>query len=154
MRWPRKKIDIFKLHNWTAYIAISVALLHPVVLLFSKTAGFGVLDVVLPLWCAAAAKLQRAGRAGVLSYGICVVVTSYFRPKLGNRIWKKLHYTAYAAAAVLYLHGVLIDPNLKGQPPDLLDGEKLQVEVCALAVAVGIALRVRKGEEGGGGRLT
>src|ERR1700758_4880696 len=48
---PRRKlpISLFKLHNWNAYLAISVAVLHPVILLFSGTAGFHLLDVVYPL---------------------------------------------------------------------------------------------------------
>ena len=63
-----------------------------------------------------------------------VVVTSYFRPQLRYRPWKKLHDTAYAAAAVMYVHGTLIDPNLKDLPTDFLDGEKVQVELCFLLV--------------------
>ena len=76
-----------------------------------------------------------------------MVVTSYFRPKLRHRPWKKLHYAAYGAAAFMYVHGTLIDPNLKGAPPDFLDGEKVLVEGCfALVVAVAV-WRWRRGNE-------
>ncbi len=74
---------------------------------------------------------------------IFVVVTSYFRFRLGSRLWKKLHYVAYAAAAFLFVHGILIDPNLKNAPPDLLDGEKILVEVCALLIVVATVWRIR-----------
>ena len=37
--WPHRKINIFGLHNWTGYTALCVAGLHPVALLFSRTAG-------------------------------------------------------------------------------------------------------------------
>jgi DMSO/TMAO reductase YedYZ heme-binding membrane subunit len=63
-----------------------------------------------------------------------VVITSYFRPRLGNRRWKPLHYVAYAAAAFLFAHSILIDPNLKNLPPDLIDGEKVLLEGCLLLV--------------------
>ena len=48
-----------------------------------------------------------------------VVVTSYFRSRLGSRLWRAFHYVAYAAAAVFFVHGVLIDPSLKEARPDL-----------------------------------
>ncbi len=64
-----------------------------------------------------------------------VVVTSYFRPQLRSRVWKTLHYSAYIAAAFLFVHGTLIDQNLKKQAPDFLDGEKVLVEGCGLLVA-------------------
>ncbi len=74
-------------------------------------------------------------------------MTSYFRPKLGYRPWKKLHYTAYFAAAVMYVHGTLIDQNLKGETPDFLDGEKVLVEVCCLIVVAASIWRWRYGSE-------
>ena len=141
-RWPHRKIEIFKLHNWTGYIALGVAFLHPLLLLFSSTAGFHPLDIALPLW---SPQQRNYNVLGALAFYLTafVVVTSYFRPRLGSRIWKKLHYTAYAAALLFFSHGILIDPNLKGQPPDLLDGEKLLVEFCAVLVIAGTILRIR-----------
>jgi len=145
-RWPHRKIDIFKLHNWTGYMALAVAFVHPVLLLFSKTAAFRALDLAAPFW---SPQQRNYNLLGALAFYLTafVVVTSYFRPRLGNRVWKKLHYTAYAAAVVFFTHGVLIDPNLKGQAPDLLDGEKVLVEACAALVIAGTALRMRYGKK-------
>ncbi len=28
--WPHRRINTFKIHNWTAYIALSIAALHPI----------------------------------------------------------------------------------------------------------------------------
>lgn len=71
------------------------------------------------------------------------VVTSYFRHAFGFRRWKQLHYTTYAAASVLFVHGVLSDPLLQNRPVDWIDAEKVYVEGCALAVAFGTAWRIR-----------
>ncbi len=144
LRWPHRKIGIFEIHNWTGYIALGIAFLHPVILLWSSAAGFRLLDIAVPFW---SPQQRNYNILGALAFYLTafVVVTSYFRPRLGNRIWKKLHYTAYAAAAVFYTHGILIDPNLKGQPADFLDGEKLLVEGCAAIVVVATAIRVRSG---------
>jgi len=52
----------------------------------------------------------------------------------GRHRWKQLHFTAYAAAAVFYVHGVWADPLLKNRPPDFIDAEKAYVEGLALLV--------------------
>jgi DMSO/TMAO reductase YedYZ heme-binding membrane subunit len=62
---------------------------------------------------------------------------------LGRKKWKTLHFTAYATAALFYLHGILADPKLKDAPIDLFDAEKVYVELCMLVVIVAVVLRVR-----------
>ena len=111
-------------------------------LLCSSTAGFRIGDVLLPIWSPKQTLYNCLGAATFYCV-VFVVVTSYFRARLGSRLWKKLHYVAYAAAAFLFVHGILIDPNLKNDPPDLLDGEKILVEVCALLIAVATVWRIR-----------
>ncbi|MGI8469459.1 MAG: hypothetical protein ACR2N3_13500 [Pyrinomonadaceae bacterium] len=34
--FPYLRINIFKIHNWTGYIALALIFLHPVLLIFSK----------------------------------------------------------------------------------------------------------------------
>ena len=58
-----------------------------------------------------------------------------------------MHYVAYGAAALMYVHGTLIDPNLKNLPADFLDGEKVLVEVCFLVVVAASIWRWRYGTE-------
>src|SRR4051812_38484201 len=48
-RWPHRKIPLFRIHNWTAYIALAVVLLHPTLLLFATQPRFHVRDILLPL---------------------------------------------------------------------------------------------------------
>jgi sulfoxide reductase heme-binding subunit YedZ len=73
------------------------------------------------------------------------VITSYFRRRIGRPLWKLLHYIAYGVAAFVYVHGTLIDPNLKNLPTDFLDGEKVLVEVCGLLVLGATIVRIRYG---------
>ena len=141
-QWPRRRINIFRLHNWNAYVALSVAVMHPVTLLFSKTAGFKITDVLLPIQSPHQTFYNCLG-ATTFYLLLFVVVTSYFRPQLGHKRWKPLHYVTYATAAVVFVHGILIDPNLKDQPTDFLDGEKLQGQLCALLVIAGTVWRIR-----------
>lgn len=141
-RWPHRRIPIFDVHNWTAYIALGLIFLHPILLLLSESAGFGVFDILLPIHSPKQALYNCLGAAAFYCV-IFVVVTSYFRSRLGSRLWKKLHYVSYVAAAFLFVHGILIDPQLKNAPPDPLDGEKVLVEICALLIVVATVWRIR-----------
>lgn len=147
-QWPRRKLPVplWRIHNWNAYLALGVAVLHPTVLLFSSTAHFRVADILLPIHSPNQTLYNTLGAITFYLF-VFVVVTSYLRPKLRYRPWKKLHYTAYAAAIVMYVHGTLIDPNLKNQPTDFLDGEKLLVEGCFLLVLAATVWRIRRGTE-------
>jgi DMSO/TMAO reductase YedYZ heme-binding membrane subunit len=63
----------------------------------------------------------------------------------GRRRWKQLHFTAYAAAAVFYVHGVWADPLLKNRAPDFIDAEKAYVEGLALLVIAATIWRFNYG---------
>lgn len=140
--WPHKRLPIFDIHNWTAYIALGLIVVHPALLLFVSEAKFRVIDLLWPIHSPKETLYNCLGAAAF--YGVLfVVMTSYFRSKLGSRTWKKLHYVSYAAAALLFVHGVMTDPMLKNQPPDYLDGEKVLIEVCALVILMATVWRIR-----------
>ncbi len=142
LQWPHRRLPIFDIHNWTAYIALGLIFLHPVALTFSSTAGFKLFDILWPIHSPKQTLYNCLGAAAFYLV-IFVVVTSYFRSAFGSRLWKKLHYVSYAAAAFLFVHGILIDPNLKSLPPDYLDGEKLLTEGCALLIVIASIWRIR-----------
>jgi len=147
-QWPYRKLPwpLFRIHNWTAYLAIAVVFLHPTLLLFSSTAGFKLGDILFPVHSPGQRLYNELGALTFYTF-LLVVVTSYFRPQLRYRRWKKLHYFAYLAAAFMFVHGTLIDPDLKNKPTDFLDGEKVLVEGCFVAVVAGSVWRWRRGSE-------
>ena len=140
--WPHRRLPIFDIHNWTAYIAVGLIVAHPVLLLLSTTAKFGAGDILFPVRSPHQTLYNNLGAAAFYCV-LFVVVTSYIRSKLGSRLWKKLHYVSYGAAGLLFVHGLMIDPELKERSPDYLDGEKVLVEVCALLVIAAGIWRVR-----------
>jgi predicted ferric reductase len=148
-RWPRRRLKLFQFHNWLGYIGLSVAITHPLVLLFSSTAGFRLFDILVPLWSPKQPFENTLG-AAALYLVTFVVVTSYFRRAFGHHRWKQLHYTSYAAAAVFFVHGTLSDPLLQNRPVDWIDAEKLYVEGCAALVAAATLwrFRARRGPRG------
>jgi predicted ferric reductase len=135
--WPHLHVNIFHLHNRTAYLLVVAIVLHPVVLLFNPTRRFRWVDIVLPVWSPVQPMENTLGAVG-LYLVLVVVVTSYFRLRLKWLTWKRFHYLAYVACIAVFAHSLLTDPHLKGQV-DFLDGEKLLVEFCgALTLAFGV----------------
>jgi predicted ferric reductase len=140
--WPHKHFNYFRLHNWTGYILLGACILHPVVLLFSATARFRLLDVIYPVH-SPSQPLDNTIGAIALYLVMIVVVTSYFRIRLGRHTWKSFHFVIYAAGIALFWHSIFTDPELKNSPTDFLDGEKVFIEVCLILVAVTGILRWR-----------
>jgi predicted ferric reductase len=136
--WPWRSFKLFTLHNWTGYLALAAALLHPSILLFSSAPRFRAIDVVVPLWSPVQPTSNTLGAVSLYMV-VIVVVTSYFRRVFGRRLWKAIHYTTYGAALVFFVHGVIADPTVTGRPIDYVDGEKVFVEGCA-AVFVAVAI--------------
>jgi len=140
--WPRLRINIFALHQWTAWIAVVLMVGHPAVLLFIHAPHFRVIDIFWPTHSPLQPKINLAG-AGALYLLAVVFVTSLMRRQVGRRLWRGLHYLVFPAAALLLLHSILTDPLLKDGHPDLLDGGKVFIEACTLIAAVAIGLRFR-----------
>jgi sulfoxide reductase heme-binding subunit YedZ len=142
-QWPRQRwIKLFTFHNWLGYIGLAAALTHPLILLASSEAGFRLFDIFVPVWSPTQPIPNTLGAIALYLIAF-VVLTSYFRRVFGRHRWKQLHYTAYAAAAVFYVHGVWADPLLKNRPVDWIDAEKVYVEGCALLVVAATAWRFR-----------
>jgi len=140
--WPHRAVKLFRLHNWTGYIALTAACIHPAILLFSSSPRFGVLDVLLPVRSPVQPVSNVLG-AIALYLVIVVIVTSYFRRALGRHLWKSIHYTTYAAAIIFFIHGLIADPTVTGRAIDYVDGEKVYVELCAAAFAVLVIWRLQ-----------
>lgn len=136
--WPHRRINIFAIHNRTGYLLLASVVLHPVILLFAANLRWRLLDVLLPAWSPIQPLANSIGAAGLYLI-VFVVATSYLRRHLERRRWKLFHYLVYVAAAGIFTHGILANPELKQMPIDPLDGEKLLVESCLLVVILATA---------------
>jgi predicted ferric reductase len=141
-QWPHRHFNYFRLHNVSGYIALSLAVLHPLILLLDKSAKFRLLDLLYPLHSPSQPLENTIGAVALYVVAI-VVVTSYLRIRLGRTLWKSFHFTIYIAAAALFWHSLFTDPALKNSPIDWFDGGKLFVEACLLIIAAAGALRWR-----------
>src|ERR1700730_1064607 len=89
--WPHRRINIFPLHNWIAYVLMASVLTHPILLLFSPKPRWRLLDLALPLWSPVQPIENTVGAVSVYLL-VVILVTSYFRVRLGRRQWKRFHY--------------------------------------------------------------
>lgn len=134
-RWPHRRINIFAIHNWIAYFLLVSVLAHPAILLFSTNTRWRLVDLAFPVWSPAQPAENTIGAVG-LYLVVVVVLTSYFRLRLGRGRWKLFHYLVYAASVCIFIHSILADPQLKGLAIDPLDPEKLFLELCLLIVVL------------------
>jgi methionine sulfoxide reductase heme-binding subunit len=136
--WPHHRFNYFRLHNWSGYVALSVSLLHPAILLLNKDPRFRLMDLVYPIHSPSQPFENTIGAIALYVLAF-VVVTSYVRLRLGRHLWKSFHFSIYFAAAALFFHSLFTAPGLKNDPIDWVDGGKLFVEFCfVLIVTVGL----------------
>jgi predicted ferric reductase len=138
--WPHRHVNVFALHQWTAYIAVALTLTHPLVLLFVKSPHFGVYDIVWPVHSPLQPLVNLTG-AVALYVLVLVFVSSLLRTQIGRPVWRNLHYLVFPAAVLLFIHSILTDPNLKDGHPDLLDGGKVFVEIATLLSVAAVGVR-------------
>jgi DMSO/TMAO reductase YedYZ heme-binding membrane subunit len=141
-RWPHRRINLLMLHNWTAYIALGLAVLHPVPLLFVDKPSFGVGDILFPIHSPEQPIINSLG-AVTLYLLIFTVVTSIYRAEIGRQRWEILHYLTYAVALLFVIHGAATDQHLDNSPMDLLDAEKVGIILCGVVMAGATAVRFR-----------
>ncbi|MFC5864874.1 ferric reductase-like transmembrane domain-containing protein [Acidicapsa dinghuensis] len=140
--WPHRQINLFALHQWTAYATVVLLLSHPAVLLFLDKPHFRLFDILLPIQSPLQPWINVAG-AGAMYLLLLVFITSLLRSRIGRPLWRKLHYLVFPAAILLFIHSILTDPDLKDGHPDLLDGGKVFVEILILVCFAAIVIRVR-----------
>lgn len=141
-RWPHRRINILKLHNWTAYVALGLSLAHPIPLLFLDKPRFTLGDV---LWPTSSPEQPTINLIGALALYLLAftVITSIYRAEIGRQRWLPLHYLTYALAVLLVIHGALTDQHLDNSPVDLLDAEKVGILAAGLVILIATIVRWR-----------
>src|SRR5215217_6111559 len=133
-RWPHRRINLLKLHNWTAYLALAISLMHPIPLLFIDKPRFAIADLLLPVDSPLQPLINTLG-AIALYLLVFTVITSIYRAEIGRQRWKVLHYLTYLVAGLLVIHGVLTNQHLDDQDVDIWDGEKVGIMLIGVTIA-------------------
>jgi methionine sulfoxide reductase heme-binding subunit len=139
-----KKVSLDDWHNWTAYVALAIALAHPLLLLPVAAEHYHLTDILFPVHAPHQPFWTCVGALAWYAL-ITVVITTQKRVKnrLGFRAWKNIHLISYGTALLFVVHGIFMDPELKDRPVDWLDGEKLLTEICAIVLIAATFIRYR-----------
>lgn len=139
-----QQINVLDLHNWTAYVALLLVLLHPLLLLFDASTKFRFIDIVFPI-DAPHQKLPVAFGTVAMFAVVLVIITTQkaIKRRLSFRAWKNMHLISYVTAVLFVIHGVLLDPQLKDRPVDFFDAEKVVSEASALILMAATVVRYR-----------
>ncbi len=141
-RWPYRRINMLKLHNWTGYLGLGLAVMHPIPLLGVGKPHFGLGDILLPISSPEQPVVNSLGAISLYLLAFAVI-TSVYHAEIGRQRWKVLHYLTYVVAALFIVHGTLSNQNLNKLPVDVFDGEKVGIMACGLVIIAGTALRFR-----------
>jgi predicted ferric reductase len=139
-----KKISLDDVHNWTAYVALVLALAHPILLLPDATLKYRIVDILLPVAAPHQAFWTILGTLAFYALVVVIITTQkVIKNRLDFRAWKNIHLISYGTALLFVIHGIVMDPLLKDRPIDWLDAEKMVSEVCGLVLVVATVIRWR-----------
>jgi sulfoxide reductase heme-binding subunit YedZ len=139
-----RQADINNLHNWTAYVALILVVIHPVLLLFAPSTKFTFIDIIFPLHAPSQKIFVAMGTLSLFALILVIVTTQKkLKRRMSFRAWKNIHLISYATAILFVVHGVFMDQQLKNRPADFFDGEKLLSEICGVLLVVATVFRYR-----------
>lgn len=139
-----RSISLLTLHNWTAYLALALVVLHPLLLIADAGTKFSLRHIFFPLSAPKQPIFVMLGSLAALAFFIVIITTQKFiKRSMGFRLWKNVHLISYLTSLLFIVHGLIMDPLLKDRPTDWLDGEKVLCELCLLVLVAATFLRVR-----------
>ena len=139
-----KQINVYNLHNWTAYIALLLVLLHPTLLLFDPATKFKFIDIIFPINAPHQKLFVALGTLSMFAI-ITVLITTQkvVKKKMSFRTWKNIHLISYGTALLFVIHGIVMDPQLKDRPVDVFDAEKVVSELCLVILIAASIIRYK-----------
>ena len=136
----------FRIHRLLSILGAGLLLAHPVpVVLAREMTGVSFAAVFVPF---AAEKLAFNIAFGALALDVLLVVlaSSLLIKRLPRKVWRRLHYGAYAVLVLGLYHGLLIPndfgPSARYVPVDPLAFNKVLVELAIVGVLLASVWRV------------
>ncbi len=101
--WPR--FLTVELHRSIALVSVVFVAIHVVTAILDPFTSLGVLAAVVPL---ASSYRPLAVALGVISIDLlgAVIITSLVRERIGHRLWRSVHWLAWAAWPMAILHSL------------------------------------------------
>jgi sulfoxide reductase heme-binding subunit YedZ len=138
LRWQSRSIPRFVIeyvHRNVTALVLALIAIHVATVVVDGFAPIGWLSAVIPFTSPYRPIWLSLGALG-LDLLLAVAVTSWLRHRVGFRVWRFLHWSAYASWLVVLVHAL-------GTGTDTREGWALLIEVgCAAAVVVAVWLRI------------
>ena len=99
------RFAVTAVHRSASLLAVAFLVVHIVTLLFDPYAQLDLLSLVVPFTAAAQPFWYGLG-ALALDLILALVVTSLLRARIGPRVWRAIHWAAYASWPVALGHGL------------------------------------------------
>lgn len=104
-RWIARARSI-ELHRWLSRGALLLVIGHAAALLFDRVQPFDLVDLVVPF--AAPYRTFAVGLGVVAMWLLWLVHVSFgLRQRLGQRLWRTLHYASFGVFGLATAHGAL-----------------------------------------------
>lgn len=106
-RWWMGGYTAVDLHNFTGYLALGFTLFHVVVLLGDGYMDYTVAQLLIP-FASGSFRPLWVGLGQIGFYvALLVTVSCFARRRIGQRVWRRLHYASFAAYWLVTAHGIL-----------------------------------------------
>ena len=139
-----QQLDINDLHNWTAYVALLLVVMHAMFLVGDKASKFTYSHIFYPFNAPTQPFAVTLGSFGLYALLIVIITTQKaIKKRISFRLWKNIHLISYGMAVLFVVHGTILDQHLKGGPVDYFDGEKVLSEACGLLLVAATVVRYR-----------
>lgn len=136
--WPRFAVEY--LHRNVTLLLLAFIVLHVATIVIDGFAPIGWISVLVPL-----SSPYRPIWLGLGALGfdllLAVALTSWLRHRVGFTVWRALHWSAYAAWALVVIHGLGAGTDTKQSWTLLIDAS------CVLGVMVAVWWRLAVGWE-------
>lgn len=127
------------MHRNLSLLALALLAAHIVTTVLDPFAHISVRDVVVPIGAAYRPIWLGLGVAAA-EIMLAVVVTSLMRDRIGPRIWRLIHWAAYASWPLAVIHG--LGTGSDARSPWLIG----VVVTCVAAVLLALIQRIREGQ--------
>lgn len=124
------------LHSTISWLGLLLGLVHGLLLLFDKYFTYTLKDILVPF--AGPYRPEVVG-LGTLAFWLLVVISISFplKKRIGQVVWKRLHYTSYIAFGLVSLHGLFAGTDSIHLGFRLLVGGGVLLVVLLLGMRVG-----------------
>jgi methionine sulfoxide reductase heme-binding subunit len=135
-RWPRFAVE--GLHRSSSLLAVVFVVIHVVTAVLDSFASISLLDSVVP-FIGSYRPIWLGLGAVAFDLLLAIIVTSLLRRQLGHRLWRPVHWLAYASWPIAMVHTLGTGSDVQ------TTWLQIVCAVCTAAVVVAVLARIALG---------